>query len=65
MVRPIFVFRSQNKLGPLASESVDYEAKTIIKIKNTGYGTHSRYEGPVLSPHFGRTKTKTTIFNLF
>ena len=28
------MFRSLNKLGPLASESVDYEAKTIIKLKN-------------------------------
>ena len=34
-VRPIFVFRSLNKLGPLASESVNFEAKTIIKFKNT------------------------------
>ena len=31
---PIFVFRSLNKLGPLASESINYEAKTIINFKN-------------------------------
>jgi len=28
------VFQSLDKLGPLASESVDYEAKTIIFLKN-------------------------------
>ena len=28
------MFRSQNKLGPLATESVDYEAKTIIFFQN-------------------------------
>ena len=33
-VRPIFVFRSLNKLGPLASESINYEAKTIINLEN-------------------------------
>ena len=31
--KPIFSFRSLNKLGPLASESVEYEAKTIIFLK--------------------------------
>ena len=31
---PIFVLRLLNKLCPLASESVDYEAKVIIRFKN-------------------------------
>ena len=33
-VRPIFVFWSLNKIGSLASESINYEAKTIINFKN-------------------------------